>query len=258
MKPELKEQTTETFLPGVSTFLYEGLINFCHVRIPLFMEWIMPGFPSTGYTNLGPEKFRHEDFSIMFLSDEELARLNSFKALKKQTEWMCGRFAAKTLAIKNMPDSFTPLPDIRVLNTTKGVPYMPDLPGYAVSISHSHEHAMAALVIRPEYRIGIDIEKISQINSSGFMNLAFSEREIRHIGKSDSMTITSSWSMKEAILKLIGKGFHHPLKHAEIIDNSVFIDGVRNDSIIHRSMSLDKEFVLSIAYQQLFNHRVEA
>lgn len=266
MKPGLQlhnQVYAETFLPGVSTFIYDGLINFCHVRIPEFMEWIMPGFPSGDYTCSKPMQFRHDNFRIIFLSDDELGRMNSFKTMKKQTEWMCGRFAAKTLALRNITDCSIMFPEIRILNTTKGAPYISDLPGQAVSISHSHNNAVAALITTTGYRLGIDIEKVSNVNSETFMRLAFSENERKILGNADNRKIVSKWSIKEAVLKLIGKGFHHPLKSAEIFDSSVFIDGTRHDSIIYRNintenMNIDGDFVLSIAYQQICRHMADS
>ncbi len=67
-----------------------------------------------------------------------------------------------------MPDSSIMFPEIRILNTTKGAPYIPDLPGQAISISHSHNNAVAALVTTTGYRLGIDIEKVTPVNSESF------------------------------------------------------------------------------------------
>ncbi|MDZ7641832.1 MAG: hypothetical protein U5J62_07410 [Desulfurivibrio sp.] len=42
--------------------------------------------------------FSQTMFAVPFLSDDEMVQVNRFKALKKQMEWVCGRFALKTLA----------------------------------------------------------------------------------------------------------------------------------------------------------------
>ncbi|WP_027360328.1 4'-phosphopantetheinyl transferase family protein [Desulforegula conservatrix] len=265
MKLHLTSPNTEPTTPGVTISLFDDLISLCQIRISEFMEWLLNDrdIKHQDIKDYGlscSRRFVNEDFRILFLSESEIMRLNSFRTLKKQIEWMCGRFAAKILAIesirKNHFDlSFIFLPEIRVMTTDKGAPYLPDLYRSSVSISHSHDYAIAALISQPGFKIGVDIEKIAPMNTDHFLKLAFSERERKLLENSDDRTLTTNWSMKEAILKLMGQGFHQPLTHTEIIGESVYIDGLRQEKIIQKRMIVDDEFVLSIAYEQIKNHR---
>lgn len=51
---------------------------------------------------LRARSFSPKDFARLFLSPEEMAQLNGFKVLKKQVEWICGRFAVKSLVSKRL------------------------------------------------------------------------------------------------------------------------------------------------------------
>lgn len=265
METDSKRQINALSIPGLTTWLYDDLINMCQVKISEFMEWLLNDrdIKHQGIKNYGlscSRRFRNEDFRMLFLSESEIMRLNSFRTLKKQVEWMCGRFAAKIIAIesirKNHFDlSFVFLPEIRVMTTDKGAPYLPDLYRSSVSISHSHDYAVAALISQPGFRIGVDIEKITPRNTDHFLKLAFSERERKLLENSDDRAITTNWSMKEAVLKLMGEGFHQPLTHTEILGESIYIEGLRHENIIQKRMIVDDEFVLSLAFEQIKNHR---
>lgn len=250
-----KTRAAETILPGVSTCVHKKIINICRVRIPEFIHWVLPDFPYLEYRHLASKSFRSEDFRILFLSEKEIARLNGFKSLKKQAEWMCGRFAAKFLGMKSILKTASTmdllyLPDIRILTTEKGAPYLPDINRSALSISHSHDYAVAALISEPGFRMGIDIEKIASINKKEFLDIAFSEKEKSILVDADESTVTSGWSMKEAVLKLMGEGFHKNLKEVETVSGFITINGQGQKNIKPETFHMNDGYVLTLAYEK--------
>lgn len=245
----------ESVLPGVIMCKYNNLIRICRIKISEFLGWIVQEFPFDEYRILKPETFRNEDFRIYFLSEDELLRLNSFKTLKKQIEWMCGRFAAKLLALKNMDMGYSSsdlmsLPEIRILTTEKGAPYIPDMGQSVLSISHSHDYAVSALIPGSGFRMGIDIERIVSLNKKDFIDLAFSEKEKCLLHVADDICLTSAWSMKESVLKLMGEGFHHPLKSIETTCCPIRVNGKGQESIRPATFFLDDGYVLTLAYEE--------
>jgi 4'-phosphopantetheinyl transferase len=124
--------------------------------------------------------FDPQMFAVPFLSEAELIRVNRFKALKKQMEWICGRFALKLLA-RDILDPAMPLDQIRIDYREKGAPYLTQFPEIPVSLSHSGDYTAAAVTPDTKMTLGIDIEKIGHMPDQGFMKTAFTEDEIRHM-----------------------------------------------------------------------------
>lgn len=247
--------TQESILPGVIICKHSNLINICRVKIPEFMGWILPVFPLDEFRKRKNETFRDEDFRIFFLSGADLERLNNFKTLKKQIEWMCGRFAAKLLALKNMGggcsyNDLMSLSEIRILTTEKGAPYIPEMGHSVLSISHSHDYAVSAMIPGSGFRMGIDIERIVRLNKKDFIGLAFSEKEKGLLNGADDRYLISAWSMKESVLKLMGEGFHHSLKSVETICRPIMVNGKGQESIRPATFILDDGYVLTLAYEE--------
>jgi phosphopantetheine--protein transferase-like protein len=82
------------------------------------------------------------------------------------------------------------------------VAQVPGFPNARVSISHREGHAVAVAVLRG--RVGIDLEKIA-VRPASFSRQWFSEAERATLG-GDPQRETIAWSVKEAVLKVIGKG----------------------------------------------------
>ena len=194
------------------------------VAIPLLLErTLIPSIAST-YRTAPPRAFEPQEFRERFLGADEMATLNGFKALKKQVEWMAGRYAAKQLAkafLRHRP----PLDQVRVAYRAKGAPYFIDDSSLCLSISHSGDYAAAGMGLTPSCALGLDLELIRPESRPTLLKTAFTAREAAILRPLDDAALFQHWTAKEAYLKYIGMGFHESLKRVEIIDGAIFHDG---------------------------------
>lgn len=147
--------------------------------------------------------------------------LNRFKALKKQVEWMAGRYAAKQLA-RQFVNGQPSLDSTRVAYRAKGAPYLASDASLSLSISHSWDYAVAGLGLHPARMLGLDLEKIRPESRNTLLRTAFTTRETEALQSVDDEALFLRWTAKEAYLKYIGQGFHESLKRVEILDNVIF------------------------------------
>ncbi len=185
--------------------------------------------------------FEKENFNLCFLNAEEISTVNRFKALKKQMEWMAGRYLLKQM-VQNFFLPGHALENINIHYQDLGAPFVADHPDIAVSLSHSHAYTTAACSVNQGQTIGIDIEKISAKPDQGFLKIAFTQKERQHLAE-DTAQIFRNWTIKEAYLKYIKKGFNESLHKVEIIHDSIrhhqkkanvdiFCTGINNDYVL--------------------------
>jgi 4'-phosphopantetheinyl transferase len=184
-------------------------------------------------------------FTIIFLSDDEMRQVNRFKALKKQIEWLCGRFAVKTLA-RDLLGLDMPLEEIRIAYREKGAPYLAQFPQVPISLSHSGNYTAAAISLDPGIGVGIDIEKIGDMPAPSFMNTAFTKQEIAHMPAAAS-AVFANWTLKEAFLKYLGLGFNESLHHVAVIDAQIFHHG-KSQPVSTWQAVIDGRYALSLVY----------
>ena len=194
------------------------------VSIPVLLHNVLKVAVGSAFRTAPPRVFTPRDFHENFLGPDELDLLNGFKALKKQVEWMTGRYAAKQLAgqfLKHRPS----LVSTQVAYRPKGAPYFSEAPTLSLSISHSGDFAVAGMGLRPARILGVDLEQIRPESRSTLLHTAFSAREAQALEHQDDATFFRCWTAKEAYLKYIGLGFHESLKRVEILNNTLFHDG---------------------------------
>ena len=159
-----------------------------------------------------------------FLSSAELQRLTSFRFPKRREEWLLGRWAAKSLA-RTLPEyrQFAPC-EIEVRNSPEGWPYL-CLPGAdpapgCLSISHSHQFALAAMTFDLGIRVGVDLEKV-EARANEFVEDYFTSRERGLVGSFPSeardMVSTLIWSTKESMLKALQVGLRWDTRQVEVL-----------------------------------------
>ena len=74
--------------------------------------------------------------------------------------------------------------------------------------------------------MGLDLEKIGPAPDAGFMKLAFTAAERKHMGD-DPLKIFRGWTLKEAFLKYIQKGFNESLHQVEIYPDVILYKGIK-------------------------------
>ncbi len=168
------------------------------------------------------------------------------------------------------------LDQIRISYRAQGAPFLEMHPHINISISHSGDYAAAALYnIKPastpastpasenasesvsknsieistsmnsaSMNIGLDIEKVGKLPDHYFIKTAFTEREIQNIILTPR-EVFRCWTVKEAFLKYIGKGFNESLHSVEILDRTLFYGGKPMDVTVH-SFFFENCYALSL------------
>lgn len=137
------------------------------------------------------------------LSPQELLYVARAQTLKRKSEFIAGRLAAKKAAqfmFDYEPENY------HLLNITKkedGAPVIDSHPECVVTISHSHDYAIALLAKRP---IGLDVEKIEYRPPALVTYFCHpEEKKIYHQFKNNlerqNELLTTWWTRKEAISK---------------------------------------------------------
>jgi len=224
------------------TSLTEKSIQIQIRLIPHLIRELLQRPPDKDYRIQKPLFFKSDDFKQNFLNPEEFQRLNQFKALKKQVEWLCGRFSAKAAAQELlMPDQR--LDGVQIDYMEQGAPYIVAFPNHCLSLSHSGIYTAAAVAMEPGILTGIDIEALGPRPDHHFMKTAFTDKEIRHLGPS-ARDVFQCWTQKEAYLKYIRMGFNESLHQVEIINGRIYHRGVERD-LDCRSWDLDQGYIMS-------------
>lgn len=86
-----------------------------------------------------------------------------------------------------------------------GKPFLKDHPGIHFNLSHCPR---AALCVVADHPVGCDIEAVPEKLDLDLCHHCFNDKEVAAILASDSptLTLTTLWTQKEALLKLTGEG----------------------------------------------------
>jgi 4'-phosphopantetheinyl transferase len=175
------------------------------------------------------------------LHPREQAKFATLKTEKRRQDWLLGRWTAKQLigaVVAQETGEKLPLDAIEVRNGAMGEPIVNCELGIvngerfaiqaqspilrqaqdkvsnlqsliSLSISHSHAHAFCALVEKPDWPLGADIEQIEG-RSAEFVADYFTKEEQMLVNQASEemrdVAITAVWSAKEAALKALHLG----------------------------------------------------
>ncbi len=195
--------------------------------------------------------FDHPMFAKQFLSDDEMVQVNRFRALKKQVEWICGRFAVKIL-VKDALEQDMSLAELQIAYKEKGAPYLPQFPQIPISLSHSGDYTAAAMGRDPGIGLGIDVEKIGGLPEPSFMKTAFTTEEIAHM-PAEARAVFANWTLKEAFLKYVGLGFNESLHSVAVIEGQIYYHG-QKQNVLTWSSHLDNQYAIGLVYGDIFKH----
>jgi len=189
------------------------------------------------------EIFQKDDFIAPFFSHEEISTINGFRALKKQIEWISGRYLIKQM-IQQLFLKSASLDQIILSYLEQGAPFLTSHPDLPVSLSHSNDYTAAACCKNKKKTLGIDIEKIAKKPDVYFMKTAFTQNEILNL-KDDVLEIFKNWTIKEAYLKYIQKGFNESLHRVEVINNEILHNNKKINVDIFSTI-INDDYVLSL------------
>jgi len=214
----------------------------CFVHIPAFAASHIP--------DLDLESFRRVKSMVLdetgplsrYFTADDFQRINSFKVLKKQVEWMAGKAAVKILACEK---SLAPESEIRISAEKSGAPFLTEFPDIPISISHSGDYAVCAMGEIGNL-VAVDIEHIEPGRMQTIVHVAFSDREIHRLQGRSDQDHYMAWTVKEAFLKYIKKGFAEGLKKVEIIDQQIIHHGQPVTGIEIHSELFEKDYALTL------------
>ncbi len=230
---------------GIKTHLLElnsGIIIW-YARIPDIIHSVLSKDKTDRLTTPQSQSFQKHDFTKIFLSHEERITINGFKALKKQTEWMSGRYLIKSMIQATFLKRI-PLDQITLSYLDQGAPFLPDHADIPVSLSHSNDYTVVACSKNKNQTFGIDIEKIAQKPDNHFLKTAFTQTELTHL-KKDAFEIFKHWTLKEAYLKYIKKGFNESLHNVEVINSEIWHNN-KKAMVNVMSTGIDSNYILSV------------
>ena len=211
----------------------------------------------------------HKNKIENFFSKEEMKKINSFKFHKKQTEWLTGKFCIKKLFscsyLKNID-----FKDISILSKNSKAPYIKEFPELSISISHSFNFAASALSLNKNRKIGIDIENLKAERDWNLIKkIAFSDDEISCFEKKlkkkdneiscfekkikkkkDEYIFYKNWTIKEAFLKYLEKGFAEPLKNIEVFENKIYYKKKEHKNIKIVSNITKENYIFSVVFEK--------
>ncbi len=214
------------------------------IQDAVFHVGMQPDFQS-----MAGRVFDHQLFAIPFLSDGEMVQANRFRALKKQMEWVCGRFAVKIL-VKDALEPDMSLTALQIAYKEKGAPYLPQFPQLPISLSHSGNYTAAAMGRAPGIGLGIDVEKIGGLPEASFMKTAFTPEEIARM-PAEARAVFTNWTLKEAFLKYVGLGFNESLHSVAVIEGQIYYHGQKQN--VHTwSSYLDNQYAMGLVYGDIF------
>lgn len=142
------------------------------------------------------------------LTPEEQAALAHYSVPKRRREWLLGRLAAKE-AIAGLTGLPLEMVAIRKLPGGRPAFHLPEdrLPGWHLSISHSHGWAAALVAPGPA---GVDLELLRELPEGGHrFYLSEAEREWlagRPLGPHGAVIV---WALKEAAFKALEGALPH-------------------------------------------------
>jgi 4'-phosphopantetheinyl transferase len=102
-----------------------------------------------------------------------------------------------------------------------GKPYLKDYDNIHFNISHSGDYAVCVVCDVP---VGIDIQKITEIDFISIVNRHFSNNDIQSIKNTTDKQLKffELWVQKESYLKMLGTGISDGLDFDEIIEHITF------------------------------------
>ncbi|PID78333.1 MAG: hypothetical protein CSA18_01980 [Deltaproteobacteria bacterium] len=221
--------------------------EICIIDIYKLFNWYSSNYLKDHSLYAKAEKIKPSDFPSQIFSAHEFKIINNFKTLKKQFEWISARTGLKHLVKKNFP--YIPFKNIETEKEKNGAPWLKNLPFLNISISHSGRYAVAA--INKVQKIGMDLEKLKDINTKHILYAGFSGREIKNLSSKKYNEILKLWTIKESYLKYIRKGFNESLKKVEIIKNKIYYKNLPVENISIDSFFLLDNYVLSFVCEKI-------
>jgi len=215
------------------------------VNIAAFIRTFLPDC-SSGRRGVPGVDFRAVPGLDALFTAAETERASGFRVLKKQAEWLCGRLAVK----QAVADVLAVAPRGVIVDTEpEGAPFLAENKTTPISISHSGDHAVAVVSTRKGCRVAVDLEQVEAGRMPHVSRVAFTPREIVELEGASDAEWYRRWTLKEAYLKYIAKGFHESLKKVEILNRGICHNGDVVPGIAWDTPMFCEGYQLSVVWQ---------
>lgn len=183
--------------------------------------------------------------SSLFTAREKeiLAR---FRSVKRKREWVTGRIAAKE-AYLNYTGSLC-----EIVVGESGEPLIVSSDNTPLFLSISHSGGIAVAIVSA-VEIGFDLEEVEP-RPDAFLNYFYSASEknfLQQFEQGYHEEVTSLWTAKEAVSKVLGKGGQLNFKTIETHGGNAVLEGAPTDINLYRHV--EKEFCFSLAHKHSNN-----
>ena len=194
---------------------------------PTHYESLLLGGREIHYLFLSPEMLFYRyllkeslQSPAMFLTGRELMIWNGLDVSKRRIEWLAGRLNAKLLLGKVLGSGYD-FQNFEILPGAGGRPVatmklgsMARIPlGNGLSLSHREGATLSAVSAGPAVRVGADVE-LMEPRSELMLDDYFSAGEAAVLaglpGPLGAHAIALGWSIKESVLKAVGRGLTLP------------------------------------------------
>lgn len=219
-------------------------IRLCFIDIDLFVQKYLNRESADSLRREKSVCFEPDGALASYFNKAEFNTINRFKILKKQVEWMTGK-----IAVKRLVSAASGLAEHQITISAKegGAPFLSDFPEFSISITHSGRFAVAGLGLNKK-TVAVDIEQIEENRMEAVGRVAFSEKEQQLLKGKNARTHYIFWTVKEAYLKYIGKGFAEGLKKVEFLDGGIFHHGIRVEGLTVSTKILEKGYAFTLIY----------
>ncbi len=220
----------------------EAGVALCFIDIHAFMRAYMPEIDVADFRRSKNVFFKSSGCLALYFNEQDFEKINRFKVLKKQVEWMAGKAAVKRLAVLACAENENAL---IIKAEAGGAPYLENYPDFPISISHSGRFAVAAAGTAV-IDVAVDIEIIEKDRMQSIGRVAFSRRELEELKGRSNEAHYLWWTVKESYLKIIGKGFAEGLKKVEFLKGCVFHHGKKIEDITIDSKIIYDDYAFTL------------
>lgn len=196
-------------------------------------------------TKLYLSKFKSIDEKLQNKILDVIDEDRKMRAQSYTDEFKRGRYLYSEVLIMYLIEKDFGIKNVIIKGKVGQQPIVENYKGIYISKSYSDDYIL--LGISSDSKIGVDIEKVENIDY-GTLKYFFTEQEQRFIkGSKNSINAFGQiWTLKESFIKCNGQGLAYPVKNLEIIPTSISetqsIHPINEKSLIIKDCTLNSYY----------------